>query len=74
MKTRQFRRAFLVAIVIAIQSLSCVAQHSSRSQENALLSAAKTASDKDDSSLVRALEPKALAVVNAGADRQGDSR
>ena len=71
---RSNHREFLVALAIAMLFVDavCVAQRSPPPQENALLTAARRAAEKDDLLGIQTLEPNALSAVDANADRRGN--
>jgi hypothetical protein len=74
MKTRPCCHVRLVALAVALPLLgfACTATRADVLQENALLSAARAAHDRDNLSAVLSLEPNALKADDASAVRQGD--
>jgi len=58
-------------LMLFLIATGCTSSHTAHAQEQPLLVAAKIAADQDNVSLVEALEPKALATMDADATRQG---
>jgi len=63
---------FALAVAFLAARQDCMAQRSAQAQDTALLEDGRIAAEKDSSSLIIALEPKALAAVDSDARRRGD--